>query len=89
MQVLNNIVDIGDRDEDGKNSRVWNLTAPRGAEAVQVLQVVNDLADLLVKSLVKHVKWNDIQLGSDSELKLFQVNLGEQIFYFIHVVIIM
>ncbi|XP_072038526.1 uncharacterized protein [Amphiura filiformis] len=75
MKILDNIVDVGSKEREGINSRAWNLTAPRGNEAVQVLEVVNDLADLLVKSLVVHFKWNDTQ-RIDVPFQLLENNLA-------------
>ena len=72
MDVLNNIVDVG---EDGKNTLAWAETAPRGYEAVQILQVVNDLADLIVKSLATHVKSKEIS-PKDAKVKITKKNLG-------------
>ena len=72
IDILNHTVD---HRKKGINEPAWKETAPRGAEAVQVLGVVNALSNLLVKSLVLHVKRGEVTI-QNARVEIFRLNLG-------------
>ncbi|KAJ8022499.1 Latrophilin-like protein 1 [Holothuria leucospilota] len=56
MELIDNLL-------DGTFDVAWNATKPRGYEAVQLLEVLDHLSSLIVKSLTGHVTRMEISLS--------------------------
>ncbi|XP_071498674.1 adhesion G protein-coupled receptor L2-like [Diadema antillarum] len=47
---------------DERNDVAWNATLPRGAQAVNLLEVMDEFVDLFAKSFLRHEKRGDISV---------------------------
>lgn len=60
---LQGVIELIDNLLDGTFDIAWNATKPRGYEAVQLLEVLDALCSLIVKSLTGHVTRMEIPLS--------------------------
>lgn len=71
------VTDTVDNIIDQRNEIAWNATLPRGAQAVELLDVMESFVNLFARSLLRHTKRGDIN-ELEGQKAFDRQNIGEQ-----------